>query len=397
MDISLYDSLFHSCEPAGRIVIYHYQYKLSMNKSFMIAGGACLLLASCGGNAAQEMTSDMTFDGTTVTVSEHSSVNSKIRLHRVELKNFSAEFTTTGVVKPVNGRMAEIAPLFDGRVTRSFVGLGQRVGAGTPLFELYSAEFSEAVKNYFQSLQNRKQAESNLLRQKDLVANGVGVVRELEEAETAFQVASAEYENSVTGLSILHIDPSKIAMGQPLTVNSPIAGEVVQADITVGQYVKSDGAPLAVVADLGKVWVAAQVKERQIGAIRMEDEVEIRTDAYPEEPFAGRILYIGELLDEETRSVQVLIECDNTDRRLKPGMFAGVRFICTPKEAIVIPSAAVLQNEDEAFVYVEQSKGTYVRRPVEAVTVDGQQTRITAGLESGDVIVAQGAIYLMGN
>lgn len=363
----------------------------------MIAGAACLLLASCGGNTPSSITRDIIFDGETVTVSEQSPVYSKIKLQTVESKAFSVEFNTTGVVRPVNGQIAEIAPLFDGRVTRSFIKLGQHVSAGTPLFELYSAEFSEAVKNYFQSLQTQKQAASNLQRQKDLVANGVGVARELEEAETDYEVASADYENAVTGLKILNIDPARINMGQALTVVSPIAGEVVQTNITIGQYIKSEAEPLAIVAELDKVWVVAQVKERQIGSIRKEDRVEIRTDAYPEEAIVGHILHISELLDEETRSAQVLIECDNRDRRLKPGMFASVHFACAPKESIVIPSTAILQNEDEAFVYVEQHKGTYVRRKVKAVTANGQETLITSGLNPGDVIITQGAIYLMGN
>ena len=154
---------------------------------------------------------------------------------------------------------------------------------------------------------------------------------------------------------------------------------------------------LAIVAELGKVWVAAQVKERQIGSIGRDDAVEVRTDADPSQAITGRILHIGELLDEETRSAQVLIECDNTDRRLKPGMFASVHFSCAPKECVVIPSTALLQNEDEAFVYVQQSEGRYIKRPVKAATANGQETLITAGLTPGDVIVSQGAIYLMGN
>lgn len=368
-----------------------------MNKICIIAGGLCLLLASCRHESASDNERDITFDGATVTVSDQSPVKSKIKLQTVERKDFTMEFNTTGVVRPVTGQMAEIAPLFDGRVTRSFVALGQRVSAGTTLFELYSAEFSEAVKDFFQSLQTKKQAESNLHRQRDLVKNGVGAVRDLEETETAYEIALRDFENAETTLKILHIDPSKINMGQALTVVSPIAGEVVQTNITIGQYVKSDADPLVIVADLSRVWVVAQVKERQINAIRKEDNIEIRTDANPEQTITGHILHIGELLDEETRSVQVLIECDNKDRQLKPGMFASVHFKCAPRKSIVVPSTALLQNEDEAFVFVQNGKDKYTRRPVEAVTANGLEVQITAGLEAGDVIVSQGAIYLMGN
>lgn len=367
-----------------------------MLKPLIFAGTICLL-ASCVESTTSNTTTGVTFDNDTVTVSLQSPVRTKIKLYKVETTDFSSDFHTTGVVKPANGQIAEIAPLFDGRVTRSFIRLGQRVSAGTPLFELYSAEFSEAVKNYYQSLHTKKQAEQNLQRQRDLVANGVGTARELEEAETEYEVAAADHENSVTALRILNIDPSKIGMGQALTVVSPIAGVVIQTNITIGQYLKSEDGPLAIIAELGKVWVVAQVKERHIGSIHTEDCVEVTTDAYPDELVTGKILHIGELLDEETRSVQVLVECDNSNRHLKPGMFAGVRFTSAPRKSIVIPSTAVLQNEDEAYVYVETGRDQYVRRSIKAATANAHESLVTEGLESGDVIVSQGAIYLMGN
>ncbi len=368
-----------------------------MNKLITLVGVFCMLLASCKNNSPSDNTTDIIYAGDTVSISEQSIVNSKIKLQTVELKNFSAEFNTTGTVKAISGQIAEIAPLFDGRITKSFVKLGQKVNAGTPLFELYSAEFSEAVKNYFQSLQTKKMRESNFKRQKDLVQNGVGVARDLEEAETDYEVALKDYENSVANLKILHIDPNDINMEQALKVVSPIAGEVVQTNIVIGQYVKSDAEPLAIVAELGKVWVVAQVKEKNIGAINKHDKVEIRTDAAPEQIINGYISHISELLDEETRSVQVLIVCDNEERKLKPGMFANVHFINSPKESIVIPSTALLQNEEKSYVLIQESKGKFIKSPVEAVTANGHEVLIAKGLKTGDVIVAEGGIYLMEN
>lgn len=352
---------------------------------------------SCKNSNIPDTTADLAYRGDTVLVSEQSAINSKIKLQAIELKDFSAEFYTTGTVKAIAGQMAEIAPLFDGRITRSFVELGQKVNVGTPLFEQYSAEFSEAVKNYFQSRQTKKMKERSLQRQKDLVKNGVGIVKELEEAETDYEVALKDYENAADNLKILNIDPEKINMGEALKVISPIAGEVVQANIVIGHYVKSDAAPLAIVAELSKVWVVAQVKEKFISSIRKEDKVEIRTDASYAQLITGYVSHISELLDEETRSVQVLITCDNKDRKLKPGMFTGVHFINTPKKSIVIPSTALLQNEEETYVFVQESKGRFTKRPVKATTAGQHDLLISEGLETGDTIVAEGGIYLMEN
>lgn len=368
-----------------------------MNKLIFLSVGVCVLLASCKKNHFSDSSSDVKYVGDTVFVSEQSILTSKIKLQTVALEKFSKEFNTTGTVRAIAGQMAEIAPLFDGRITRSYVRLGQKVNVGAPLFEMHSAEFSETVKNYFLSLQTQKMKASNLQRQKDLVKNGVGAVKELEEAETDYEVAQKEYENAVANLKMLNLHPDEITMGQPLKIVSPIAGEVVQAHIVIGQYVKSDAEPLAVVAELSKIWVVAQVKEANVGSVSEDDKVEIRTEANPEQVITGQISHISELLDEETRSVQVLIACDNQDRKLKPGMFANVHFIGSPKDAIVVPSTAVLQNEDHAYVFVRKSEGMYVRRAVKSVTAGRQETLITDGLNPGDVIILEGGIYLMGN
>ena len=367
-----------------------------MNKIFPFVG-VCIILASCKHNNPANESAGIQYKGDTIYISGHSAVNSKIKPDTVTAQNHSAGFNTTGTVKVIAGQMAEIAPPFDGRVSKSFARPGQKVTAGTPLFELHSPEFFEATKSYFQTLQTKKMKALNLQRQRDLVNNGVGVAKELEEAETDYEVALKDYENATAMLKMLNLNPDDISMGQALSVVSPIAGEVVLTDIVIGQYVKSDAAPLAIVAELDKVWVAAQVKEQYIGAIHADDRVEIRTDASPGQVITGYISHISELLDEETRSIQALITCDNKDRKLKPGMFAGVRFISRPQISIIVPSTALLQTEEETCVFVRTGEGQYVKRRVKTATASPSESLIIEGLQAGEVIVSEGGIYLMEN
>ena len=366
-------------------------------KKIFILSCLCVLTVACRLSKLSGESSDIQHDGNTVIVSENSPVNSKIKLYTVAETNYCAEFNTTGVVKAISGQMAEIASPFDGRVTRSFVKLGQRVNAGTPVFELYSSEFSEVVKDYFQTLQTKKLTESNLSRRRELIKSGLVTKKDMEETETEYEIALRDYESAEAALRMLGVDPGKITMGESLKVTSPIAGEVVQADMVIGHYIKSDAGPLAVVADLSKVWVVAQVKERNINSIQTNDKVEIRTDADLGYVIAGHISHISQLMDEETRSVQVLVTCDNADRRLRPGMFANVHFINAPKESIIIPSTALLQQEDDSYVLVRQSEETYLKRMVKAVMVNECESLVSEGLHAGDIIVSEGGIYLMAN
>jgi cobalt-zinc-cadmium efflux system membrane fusion protein len=184
-------------------------------------------------------------------------------------------------------------------------------------------------------------------------------------------------------------------MGQPLKVISPISGEVVKCNITIGGYMKEDADPLAVVADLSKVWVAAIVKERYFGAIKQGDRVEIYTAAYPDKTISGTIHYIGEMLDEETRSLEVIVECNNADRELKIGMFCEAHFFSVPVKAIVLPTSAIMQMENYDCVFVETGKGKFVRRRVvSAESINKDEVRIVNGISEGERVVVKGGIYL---
>lgn len=332
--------------------------------------------------------------GDTLVVCPTSPVHRKLKLETMNPEPFCSEFRTVGTVRAIAGHLAAIAAPFEGRVTRACVQLGQKVSAGTPVFELGSPDFYEASKSYFQAVRNYETAQRNYSRKKELLAGGVASQRDVEEAFTEAENTRREAEQAEASLKIFNIDPSSLQMGQSLRVCSPIAGEVVACDITVGQYVRNDTEPMATVADLSRVWVTALVKEKYFGAIQKGDKVEIYTDAEPGKVVWGSIFHIGEILDEQTRSVQVLVECDNTQRKLKPGMFTSVHFLSQPYDALLIPSSAVFQSEQSSYVYVSAGDGCFLRRDVRVESIKGGRVHILSGLSAGEVVVTEGGIYL---
>jgi len=358
-----------------------------------------LIIVACGNNGATNEVVDLVFDGDTIIIQENSSILEHIVVQKAQLQDFSAEFRTVGTVRPVAGKLAEIAPPFAGRIVQSFVKLGQKVGAGSPVFEISSAEFYEAVKEYFAAQSANGVAQRNFNRQKELAANGVASQRDLDEAQSEADIAFQELEQAKANLRIFNIDvetlrATSLQMGQPLKIVSPIAGEVVKCNITIGSYVKEDAEPLAVVADLSKVWVAALVKEKYFGAIQQGDRVEVYTDAHPNKIIWGIIYHIGEMLDEETRSLEVIVECNNADRELKLGMFCETHFLSAPTQAVVLPSTAIMQEQDNDFVLIKVAKGKYVRRKVETESVHKGEVRIISGVTEGESVVIEGGIYL---
>ena len=110
----------------------------------------------------------------------------------------------------------------------------------------------------------------------------------------------------------------------------------------------------------------------------------------------GNIYHIGEILDETTRSIQVIIECDNKNRELKPGMFASVHFQGSPKKSVLIPSSSVLQSESGTYVFVQVAKGKYKKRFIKIESAKQGMSLVTEGLVEGETIVSKGGIYIAG-
>ncbi|WP_294081672.1 efflux RND transporter periplasmic adaptor subunit [Proteiniphilum sp. UBA5384] len=365
-----------------------------MNSRLFILVGLLTLLASCKQNNRAQESAEVQYQGDTIVIKENSPILGEIVVEKIQSKDFSAGFRTVGTIRPVSGKYAEIAPPFSGRITKSFVELGRKVNAGSPVFELSSSEFFEAAKAYFSAQSANELAQTSYNRQKELESNGVASKKELELARNEANIAAKEWEQAKATLQIFNIDAHSLQMGQGLKVISPIAGEVVKYDITIGSYVKEDAEPLAVIADLSTVWVTALVKERNFGTIKKGEQVEVFTDARPDQVIPGIIYHVGEMLDLETRSLEVIIACDNADRQLKPGMFCKVHFLNTPAKAIVLPATAIMQEQENDYVLVEASQGRYLRRKVQTETVSMEEVLVLQGLEEGENVVTKGGIFL---
>jgi len=353
-----------------------------------------LVLAACQQKKIVNEQRNIVLKGDTVLIPDSSNIKAKIRLTTVNTEPYRVQMITAGTVKAIPTQYAEIAPPFSGRVIKSYMRLGARVSPQTPLFEISSPDFMAAQKVFFQEQSQMIQAEKTLKRQKDLKEHGVGAEKDMEEAQTAYDIEKKEYENAVVGIKIFKADPDKISLGQALTVYAPIEGDVIENTIVVGQFIKDDAAKVAIVAELNKVWVVGQIKEKDLRYIHELDQCSISVPALPEKSITGKIYHVNDIVDEDTRSVQILIECNNSDHTLKPGMYVNVDFSNTPSQAILLPSTSILQMNESAYVFVQTGPNAYMKRKVEIAGTDGDKTVIKSGLKPGEVIVSEGGFYL---
>lgn len=354
-----------------------------------------LHLLGCHTPVDPEKEAGMTLRGDTILVHQAAQVKSYLKTIKVQKELHQLELTTTGTVKAIPNQYAEITAPFSGRVTAVHLKLGMNTKPGTPLFEIASPEFTESQKLFFQAKTAYQNASLILKRQQDLKVNGVGSEKDVEEARANYEIAQKEYEHARAALQIFQIDINKIVLGTSLLVRSPISGEVITHDIVVGQYIKSDEPSRAKIADLSQVWVVGMVKEQDLNLINKLDVAEISIAAFPDKKIKGTIYHIDEILNEDTRSVQVLIACQNSDKLLKPGMYVSVNFIEKASDVIFIPEKSLLQYNDQSYVLVKIGQDQYLKRPVKTGITDQGKVQVISGLTVGECIISEGAFYLL--
>jgi multidrug efflux pump subunit AcrA (membrane-fusion protein) len=201
---------------------------------------------------------------------------------------------------------------------------------------------------------------------------------------------------------LVEVDPSRPGMNYiPGVVKAPVAGTIVSFNAQLGQTV-SQSMPIARISSSGggleiKVYVA----ERFVSKISLQLPCEIILDAYPGEVFRGSITEVSPVLDPASRSMEVKINVDNADSKLKAGMFAKTRIITEQKSNIVkIPYTALIERFGETYVFTvatDPSNPTFrvARRRVvtKGILVDGVQ-EIQSGLSPNEEIVVRGQSLL---
>jgi len=169
---------------------------------------------------------------------------------------------------------------------------------------------------------------------------------------------------------------------------------ITRAQASPGDTV-DPGREVFTVADLTQVWVQAEVYEKDLGRIRVGQSAFITVDTYPDHSFEGKVSYIGDALDPQTRTTRVRCEVSNHDLRLKTDMFANIELPTKfSKQAIAVPSAALQVVEGKNVVFIRRSQTQFEKRDVEKGVTVNQQTEIVRGLKQGEPVVTQGAFHL---
>lgn len=333
--------------------------------------------------------------GDQIFVPEGSALRARLNVMPAMLQTTTHMLALPAVVESDPARTAAVLPALAGRLVDLKVSLGQRVVRGQLLAVLDSGDLAQAFGDAEKAAATLQLVEKNLARQVE--QNKIGAIsdRELDQARSDRAQALAEYTRTRARLKALGVQPEG---GRPATrlleVRSPLAGSVTSLAVAPGSVVNDPTQPLMSIADLSTIWVTAMVPEKDVAAVAPHQDADVSLEAYPGRVLHGKVLFVSDVIEPDTRRARLRIAFANVDYSLKPNMFATVTLTGASQSRVVLPSSALLMNNNRVSVFVATAPWTFERRVVETELEEGSSVTIGAGLAGGEQVVVSGGILL---
>ena len=296
--------------------------------------------------------------------------------------------------------LTRIGASVTGRVTQINAQLGNEVKKGDTLALINSSELSNSQLAYLKARSEKEFHRRTVQRAKTLFEADVISAAELQRRESEYEVASAQTRAAQDQLRVLGVNLKAMeelattgAIDSVASVMATIKGVVVERKVTTGQVVQPADV-LFTVADLSRVWAVAQVPEQQVAQVKVGQSVRIEVPALENEKLIGKLIYVGQTVNPESRTVLVRTELDNTSGRLKPSMLASMLIEATPTKRVVVPITAIVREQDADYVFIEEKPGSFRLKPVRLSSEHNGQRVVLDGLSQGMRIVSDGAFHL---
>ncbi len=345
------------------------------------------------GGAAEEAPA-VVHQGERIFVPEKSPLRQRLTVAPAPAEASSAVVKAPGIVEADPARTVNVLPPGAGRVREVKVALGDRVQRGQVLATIDSPDLAQAYSDYDKAGAAALLAAKNLRYQEEQLRIGAAAQRDLESARNDNQQAVAEYERARVHLRAMGAAEDAQGEGRLLMVRAPAAGSIIALSVAPGATINDDTQPIMTLADLSVVWVTALIAERDLGSVARNQDAEIAVDAYPGKTLHGKVLFVADVIEPDSRRDKTRIALPNPDAYLKPNMFATVTLRGALLERVVLPSSALLMNNDRTSVFVATAPWTFERRTVQPLLDEGTQVVIESGVTPGEQVVIKGGILL---
>lgn len=369
---------------------------------FLKAAGAVAALAMVAGCSSSD-DQDNGVGNMSASVHLTKAQFSHIQLYTVVPLGFRQTVEAPATVDYDNDQATAVVSPFSGPVTRILVALGQHVAKGQPLAMVESGDYANAIGAYRKAVVTASNTARIALLDKDLAAHNGISEREAQQAQADAANAAADRNAALQTLISMGVDRGTIdravagspTAGLAAVIRAPVSGIVVDKSITPGQLLQAGSSAAFTVANLGQVWVMAQIDPSDLSQVGVGDAATI-DPRNGTGMFHGTVQNVAASVDPNTRAVVARIVTPNPGDLLKKQMYVDVTIDSgRVSTGLLVPVSAVLRDDENLpFVYVALPDGSFVRRHVTLGFRDAQNYDVTSGLSSGEKVVTNGALFL---
>lgn len=318
----------------------------------------------------------------TVKLSPSQQVLANVQTVEVRTMQFQGEKTFNGYVKINESKFAHISTAVSGKIVNMFVNFeGQMVRKGQKVLEIYSPELVSTQKEYLLALNNFRQVKKS------------GNIIAIEQAQSLINSGRERLLLwEMTPAQIEHLEST----GEVKTTTiqySRYSGVVTKKLVHVGHWA-SAGEDIYDIADLSTVWVVANIYEAEIQYVKNGQTADIYSSAYPDEIMRAKINFINPIFNPDSRTLEVRIDVNNSNMKLKPDMYVKVKINTYATQTIGVPKNAVIRTGEHNIVYIEKEKGIYEPREVSISYENDGYYAITSGLKEGEIVVTSGGFLI---
>lgn len=304
-----------------------------------------------------------------------------------------------GVIMP--HRTVNVSPRAEGVLQKMFFAEGAEVRKGQSLFQIdptvYQALVNKAAAAVAKAKANLRKAESDLARIRPLFeANAVSQL-DLDNAENMYENANAELQTAKAELELARLNLDNTI------VRAPISGVISRSNVDVGSYVSPGSGELSSVINVDTVNVEFSLSAREYQRSRLTGvcfdahctNPDHETDYFVTvtntdgsvHPQPGKVDFAAHRADAENGTIFIRAVVPNMPHVLMPGTHTSVKVVCSRRHSrIAIPRTAIVEDNSKSYVYIPDSDGRLVMKPVSIGTAMGDSVLVTSGLNVGDYV-----------
>jgi cobalt-zinc-cadmium efflux system membrane fusion protein len=336
-----------------------------------------------------------------ITLSE--SQQASVKVEAVGYRVFPIEKAAVGSIDFNEDLSVQVFTPYQGKIIALFAKIGDDVKKGQTLFTIDSPDLLQAESTLISTAGVLELTTSSLARLRELYQSRAISQKDLEQAVSDQQTAEGALRAARNAVRIFGKSDAEIdriikdrMADSTLVVPSPISGRITARNAAPGLLVQPSGTAPYTVADISKMWLIANVPESDTPELRIGQSVRAVVMAFPDRIYEGKITTIGAAVDPNTHRLFVRSEIDDPQHELRPGMFATfVIQTAEPTRALAVQFDGVVREGDGTMtVWVTKDRRHFERRTVRIGLQYGGYDQIIDGLQAGELIASEGALFL---